>query len=75
MAVKWGILGTARIAAKLERAMELAPNAELVAVASRSEERARSWAEEHGVPNWSCATLKELWVDRRSREAKQRRQR
>ena len=47
--VRWGILSTARIATKVSRAINLASNAELVAVASRTEERAEGWASEHGV--------------------------
>ncbi len=41
---RWGILGTARIATKVARAIDLAPNAELIAVASRDPARAASWA-------------------------------
>ncbi len=47
--VRWGILGTARIATKVCRAIKLASNAELVAIASRTEERAENWASEHSV--------------------------
>lgn len=47
--VRWGILSTARIADKVSRAIRLAENAELAAIASRTEERARGWALEHGV--------------------------
>ena len=47
--VRWGILGTARIANKVSRAIRLAENAELVAIASRTDERANEWASEHGV--------------------------
>ena len=47
--VRWGILSTAKIATKVSRAIHLANNAELVAVASRTEERAKSWASEHSV--------------------------
>ena len=41
---RWGILGTARIATKVARAIDLAPNAELIAIASRDHHRAASWA-------------------------------
>ena len=47
--VRWGILGTARIAAKVCRAMHAAEGAAVVAVASRDADRARAWAAEHGV--------------------------
>jgi predicted dehydrogenase len=42
--------------------MELAPSAELVAVASRSEERARAWAEEHGAKK-AYGSYEELIAD------------
>ncbi len=47
--VRWGVLSTARIAAKVCRAMHRAAGAEVVAVASRDVARARRWADEHGV--------------------------
>ena len=46
---RWGILGTARIAAKVARAIDLAENAELTAIASRDQERGRQWAAKHGA--------------------------
>ena len=48
--IRWGILSTANIATKVARAIHLARNADLVAVASRTEERAATWAKEHNVP-------------------------
>ncbi len=48
--VRWGILSTANIATKVARAIHLAENADLIAVASRTEERAAAWAEKHNVP-------------------------
>ena len=48
--VRWGILSTANIATKVARAINIAENAELVAVASRTEERASAWAQKHNVP-------------------------
>ena len=48
--VRWGILSTANIAAKVARAINLSSNAELIAIASRSDERATSWAQTHDVP-------------------------
>ena len=47
--VRWGILSTANIATKVSRAIDLATGAELIAIASRTEERAKSWAVKHGV--------------------------
>ena len=36
--VRWGVLSTAKIATKVSRAINLASNADLVAVASRTDE-------------------------------------
>ncbi len=47
--VPWGILGTANIAAGVGQAMDAAQGAELVAVASRDGERARSWGAARGL--------------------------
>lgn len=47
--VPWGILGTANIAAGVGQAMDAAQGAELVAVASRDGERARSWGTARGL--------------------------
>lgn len=49
--VRWGILGTARIAERVVAAIHQAHNAEVVAVASRSRDRAQRWAAKHHVPN------------------------
>ena len=49
MGVKWGVLSTAGIATKVSRAIDLAGNAELVAIASRSQERAEAWSNKHGA--------------------------
>jgi predicted dehydrogenase len=43
-------MGTAKIAAKVARAITLAKNAELAAVASRSQDRAAEWARTNKVP-------------------------
>jgi predicted dehydrogenase len=47
--VRWGILGTARIASKVGRAIHEARGSRLVAVASRDVARARSWIDQHTV--------------------------
>ena len=47
--VRWGIMSTARIGTKVSRAIGRAQAAELVAVASRTRERAQQWAGEHHV--------------------------
>ena len=49
-AVRWGILSTANIATKVGTAIHRADGAELVAIASRTQERAEAWAYEHNVP-------------------------
>ncbi len=46
---RWGILGPGRIARPFAADIGLVPDAELVAVGSRSEERARAFAEEFGA--------------------------
>lgn len=46
--VKWGIIGTGRIAHTFADALSECSGAELYAVASRTEEKARIFAEEHG---------------------------
>src|SRR3954453_1774342 len=48
--IRWGILSTARIAERIVEGARLAANAELVAVGSRDEARAREDAERHGIP-------------------------
>lgn len=48
--VRWGILSTAEIATKVVAGMHDAENAEVVAVASRSLEKAEAWAAAHDVP-------------------------
>lgn len=47
--VRWGIMGTARIADAVHKAMVTAPSAEPVAVASRSKKKAQAWADERGI--------------------------
>lgn len=47
--VQWGVMGTARIATKVGKAIHQAQGAELAVVASRSAERAAEWAAEHGA--------------------------
>jgi predicted dehydrogenase len=47
--VRWGVMGTARIATKVGKAIHQADGAELAAIASRNSERAGDWAAEHGA--------------------------
>ena len=49
--MRWGIIGTASIARKNARSIQCAENAELVAVASRSLERAQQWAKDNALPS------------------------
>lgn len=47
--VRWGILGTARIAEKISIAIHQADNAELTCIASRDSAKAADWAQKHHV--------------------------
>jgi predicted dehydrogenase len=51
-AIRWGIVGTGKIARSFAEDLRLARGAELVAVASRSEESARDFAGRFRVPRW-----------------------
>lgn len=49
--VRWGVLSTANIGrAAVNPAIQASSNGELIAVASRDGERARAFADEHGIP-------------------------
>lgn len=50
MSIKWGIAGPGRIAATVAEEFAHVPDAELVAVGSRSAERAREFAGRFGIP-------------------------
>jgi predicted dehydrogenase len=49
MALRWGLLSTARINDKLLAGARSTDEAEVVAVASRDGDRARAWADERGI--------------------------
>lgn len=49
--IKWGIIGLGGIAIKFANDLKLIEDAELVAVASRSQEKASAFAKEYGVEN------------------------
>ncbi len=49
MSVRWGIAGPGRIAATVAAEFALVPGAELVAVGSRSLDRATEFAQQHGI--------------------------
>lgn len=48
--IRWGIVGPGNIANKFAVAMKNVENAELVAVAARSRDKGRTFAEKHGIP-------------------------
>lgn len=48
--LRWGIMGTARIVRKTIPALQETKNGEVVGIASRTEERAREYADKHGIP-------------------------
>jgi xylose dehydrogenase (NAD/NADP) len=62
MPVRWGIMGTATIADSVQQAMADAPSAEPVAIASRTVEKARAWADERGMPK-AYGSYAELLTD------------
>lgn len=67
---KWGIIGLGKIAHKFAEDIQGIPNATLHAVASRSEEKAKSFAMQYQVPNFfgsykevfNCADLDVIYV-------------
>ncbi|QNE13158.1 Gfo/Idh/MocA family protein [Pseudarthrobacter sp. NBSH8] len=48
--LRWGVLGTARVVRKTIPALQETKNGEVVGIGSRTEERAREYADKHGVP-------------------------
>lgn len=50
MAVRWGILATGTIAAKFTEDLALVPDAEVVAVGSRTAASAQAFAQRYGIP-------------------------
>jgi len=57
--IKWGILGTGRIAAVLATALQVVDNSELYAVGSRTKAKAEEFAMQYNVPN-SFGSYEEL---------------
>ena len=53
--IRWGIVGTGKIATSFAEDLRHARGAELVAVASRSEESARAFAGRFQVPRWHAS--------------------
>lgn len=60
--LKWGILGTGRIAARFAQGLNSTDQATLLAVGSRREETAKKFAEKHGVPR-AYARYEDLLAD------------
>jgi len=60
--IRWGIAGPGRMAAAIVPEFHAARNAELVAVGSRSPERAESFATSHGIERWH-ASYEDLVAD------------
>jgi predicted dehydrogenase len=50
MTLRWGVVGTGKIAGSFVRDAGFLPDAQIVAVGSRSQESADRFGEEHGVP-------------------------
>lgn len=59
---RWGILATGHIAAAFAQDLRLLPDAEVVAVGSRSLDAARTFADRHGVPR-AYGSWRELAAD------------
>ena len=47
--LSWGVMGTARIVRKVIPALQAAKNSEVVGIASRTEAKAREYADKHGL--------------------------
>ena len=60
--VRWGIISTGYISGKFAEALKILPNAELSAVASRSQGPANEFAKKHGVAK-AYASYEELAAD------------
>ncbi|MFZ1411586.1 MAG: Gfo/Idh/MocA family oxidoreductase [Micropruina sp.] len=60
--IRWGIAGPGRMAAAIVSAFDQVPNGRLVAVGSRSEERAEAFALAHGLPR-AHGSYEELITD------------
>ena len=48
--LRWGVLGTARVVRKTIPALQETKNGEVVGIASRTEQKAREYADKHGIP-------------------------
>lgn len=60
--IKWGIISTGHISGRFAEALDILPDAELAAVASRTQESANEFAEKFNIPK-AYATYQELADD------------
>jgi len=60
--IRWGIISTGHISGRFAEALEILPDAELVAVASRTQESADEFANKYNIPK-AYATYQELADD------------
>lgn len=60
--IKWGIISTGHISGRFAEALEILPDAELAAVASRTQESADDFAKKYNIPK-AYATYQELADD------------
>ncbi len=60
--IKWGIVSTGHISGRFAEALEILPDAELAAVASRTQESANEFAKKYNIPK-AYATYQELADD------------
>ncbi len=61
--IKWGIISTGHIAGKFAEALSILPEAELIAVASRTKDKAEGFAKKYNVPK-AYSSYHELAEDR-----------
>ncbi|MGE5210523.1 MAG: Gfo/Idh/MocA family protein [Acidobacteriota bacterium] len=60
--LRWGIASTGKIAASMCSALQGLPDAEIVAVGSRTQEAAQQFAERFSIPH-AHGSYDELWAD------------
>ena len=59
--IQWGFIGCGEVTEKKSGpAFSLVPGSCVKAVMSRNPERARSYAERHGIPKWYTESMKEI---------------
>lgn len=60
--IRWGILSTARIGRRVIPAIQASRNGEVIAVCSRSLDRAEAWASQHNIPR-AYGSYEQLFAD------------